>query len=213
MPIQFNNIRNETDKKSTLNAIVDCITEAEHKRNVRAILIGQGVQKIMELLQLRPEDIETITLREEALDDKGNKIITSTPATKTCISTIKDLRDFAIFLGNDPNAINAIKDLTSDMYEAWSYNRLMQPPVVPVTPGTPAVGTPVPAPAPVAPVSKFDRKIEAIDKMDTGAIPKFDGSVGNYPRVKRNTKQVLKNYQMVAHIDPSLAVPTDPDPL
>ena len=83
MPIQFNNIRNETDKKSTLNAIVDCITEAERKRDVRAILIGQGVQKIMELLQLRPEDIETITLREETVDANNIKVTASTPAAKT----------------------------------------------------------------------------------------------------------------------------------
>ncbi len=54
MPINFRAMRTANDKKAALNAIVDCISDADHKREVKAVLTGQKIQQVTNLMLQRP---------------------------------------------------------------------------------------------------------------------------------------------------------------
>ena len=183
------------DKKAALSVIVDCVSESEHKREIRAILKGQKIINIAQLMLLRDTEVETMTLLEEGIDDQNKKIITSTPVSKTCLSTIKDLKDFTLFLNTTSN-LSDIKDLTVEAFEDWQFDRALSTPPTPVTPGTPTVMTPQQPPPPAAPGPDLSRQIEAINKLEVKIIPHWNGSVADFPRTMRVTRQVCKNFGM-----------------
>ena len=208
MTINFRGMR-ANDRKSALNTISDSISDADHKREVKAILKGQKITNIVQLLMLRDTEIETMDLLEEAVDDQGQKIITTTVVSKVCLSTIKDLKDFTIFLSN-VSTLTDVKDLTTDHFEDWQYDRVLKGvPVTPGTPVTPAGQAPAPAPATANADTDLSRQIEAINKLEVKSIPHWNGSVGDYPRTMRVTRQVFKNYGMAALVKTTTTAPAN----
>ena len=215
MPIKISTMT-DAEKAAALKKTYEWIDGAA-KTDLIAIFKGQKIKSIVQFLMVRNPDFETMTLFEEATDGDGNKIITSTELTKPQIGLMKDLKQFLIFLCSDESKLgDSITAVTKDNFEEWQLNNILQgPTVIPPTPGTPgtpaggAGGTPAPAPTTNTPGLDIPRQIAAIDKFDAKLIPVYNGSVRDWPRVKRQSVQTLKNWNMQNIIDASFTYPAD----
>ena len=215
MPIKISTM-NDAEKAAALKKTYEWIDGAA-KTDLIAIFKGQKIKSIVQFLMVRNPDFETMTLFEEATDGDGNKIITSTELTKPQIGLMKDIKQFLIFLCSDESTLgDDIAAVTKANFEEWQLNNILQgPTVIPPTPGTPgtpaggAGGTPAPAPTTNTPGLDIPRQIAAIDKFDAKLIPVYNGSVRDWPRVKRQSVQTLKNWNMQNIIDASFTYPAD----
>ena len=195
---------NRNNRKQALGYFTDCIDDADEKKNIREILANQNIDTVLKLMLLKDADIESMTQEREAgKDSEGKPVRIHVDIPKSYVGTIKQLRDFSHYLSNESSLTDIVDVKLDVLFEEFQFASITKPKPTPTpTPTAPTIST--------APSIDISRQITAIDKYDVKAIPHWNGSNGDYPRIMRNTKQVLKNYGMSAVVDISTTpVPND----
>ena len=196
-------------RRDNLQILLQATTESGPRTVIQEIFTGQEISNIRQLLVLKDPEIESMTLRTKTTVTKDNKEvekIETTEVAKIHLSLIKDLRNYMVFLMSPENiTFNDVTKVQRKDFEAWQDDALIQSAKPPAPAPTPTTGTTTTASTGVDTV----RLIEAVSKLDMKSIPHWNGSVGEYPRTWRLTRQALKNFGMVEFLDANKIPPTN----
>ena len=198
---------NTNKRKAAFNALLQCVSTTEDKNALTAIFQGQKLNNIMNLMTLREGEIDDMQLIEQVINDRGEKSFDSHDISVSHLSMIKDLKYFAIHLMTE-SAMDDITNVSKSTFEDWQLGQLSTP-LVNLPAGNIGGGAPIVSATRSAADDLMARQISTIDKFDPKSIPHWNGSVGQYPRTMRLTRQVFKNFGMQDLLDVNFTPPAN----